>query len=379
MTSAPAAEAKLRAAIDVAWPSMVRLLGAQDRKARQAQLHHRSCGNGGGADFIHEAAPEREDLKIKLFREIERDRPARRRSSPPRPPASCRRGCSRECSASRAGDHRPSLQPGLSAAAGRDRSRRRHLGERHGPRPATILPAIGMHVLRLKKEIDGLYLRPPAGSAVARGAAHASTRTSARPATSTTRIVYSAGLRWAFMGSFLTYHLAGGPGGMRDFIKQFDPTPGAAVDGPAISQMERTLERRLDRGLRNPGGRPLRRRDRGQAQRGAGRHDAAASSSTRSAPAWHSCARRRPSAKPRPVKRWKAGAKIDGRSNHGKAPSDAAWLDYNGHMTGGGVSRWPSATAADACVPLYRRRRRLSRLGPHLLHRRNSSQLFSVR
>lgn len=26
------------------------------------------------------------------------------------------------------------------------------------------------------------------------------------------------------MGSFLTYHVAGGPGGMRDFIKQFDPT-----------------------------------------------------------------------------------------------------------------------------------------------------------
>jgi carnitine 3-dehydrogenase len=26
------------------------------------------------------------------------------------------------------------------------------------------------------------------------------------------------------MGSFLTYHVAGGPGGMRHFISQFDPT-----------------------------------------------------------------------------------------------------------------------------------------------------------
>ena len=80
-----------------------------------------------------------------------------------------------------------------------------------------------MHVLRLKKEIDGLYLRPAAGSAVARGAAHS------QQGVGTTgdiddSIVYSAGMRWAFMGSFLTYHLAGGPGGMRDFIKQFDPT-----------------------------------------------------------------------------------------------------------------------------------------------------------
>jgi carnitine 3-dehydrogenase len=37
-------------------------------------------------------------------------------------------------------------------------------------------------------------------------------------------IRYGAGLRWAFMGSFLTYRIAGGEAGMRHFLEQFGPT-----------------------------------------------------------------------------------------------------------------------------------------------------------
>src|SRR6185437_15489749 len=33
-----------------------------------------------------------------------------------------------------------------------------------------------------------------------------------------------AGLRWSFMGSFLTYRAAGGEEGMRHFVEQFGPT-----------------------------------------------------------------------------------------------------------------------------------------------------------
>ena len=36
-------------------------------------------------------------------------------------------------------------------------------------------------------------------------------------------IRYGAGLRWAFMGSFLTYRIAGGEQGMRHFLQQFGP------------------------------------------------------------------------------------------------------------------------------------------------------------
>ncbi|MBL8893096.1 MAG: thioesterase family protein, partial [Rhizobiales bacterium] len=61
-------------------------------------------------------------------------------------------------------------------------------------------------------------------------------------------IVYSAGMRWAFMGSFLTYHLAGGPGGMRDFIKQFDPTLELPWTDLPFPKWNDTLEKRLVEG-----------------------------------------------------------------------------------------------------------------------------------
>ena len=33
-----------------------------------------------------------------------------------------------------------------------------------------------------------------------------------------------AGLRWAQMGTFMTYRIAGGEGGMRHFMEQFGPS-----------------------------------------------------------------------------------------------------------------------------------------------------------
>src|ERR1700741_1315497 len=64
----PSAEAKLRAAIDVAWPSMTRLLN--DPKPKRGKLAFTTdlSEKASKANFIHEAAPEREELKIRLFR-----------------------------------------------------------------------------------------------------------------------------------------------------------------------------------------------------------------------------------------------------------------------------------------------------------------------
>jgi carnitine 3-dehydrogenase len=80
-----------------------------------------------------------------------------------------------------------------------------------------------MHVLRLKREIEG-YICDRLQEALWREALHILDKDVGTTGDIDDSIVYSAGLRWAFMGSFLSYHLAGGPGGMRDFIKQFDPT-----------------------------------------------------------------------------------------------------------------------------------------------------------
>jgi carnitine 3-dehydrogenase len=80
-----------------------------------------------------------------------------------------------------------------------------------------------MKVLRLKREIDG-YICDRLQEALWREALHIIDKDIVSPEEIDDSIIYSAGLRWAFMGPFLTFHLAGGDGGMRHFLAQFDPT-----------------------------------------------------------------------------------------------------------------------------------------------------------
>ena len=56
------------------------------------------------------------------------------------------------------------------------------------------------------------------------------------------------GLRWAFMGTFLAWHLGGGPGGMRHTIEQFGPAlelPWSHMKAPELTD---ELKRRIVEG-----------------------------------------------------------------------------------------------------------------------------------
>ena len=267
-----AAEGKLRAAIDVAWPAMERLIGR--KTARPGKLSFTTeLAEMAAADFIQEAAPEREDLKIRLFREIgETARPdvVIASSSSGFLPSRLQSQCPHPERVMIGHPFNPVyLLPLVEVVPGKA------TGERFMDEAAAFYTANGMHVLRLKKEIPG-YICDRLQEALWREALHCLNKDVGSTGDIDDALIYSAGLRWAFMGSFLTYHLAGGPGGMRDFIRQFDPSLELAVDRPRLSQMERQAGAATDRGLRNPGGRPFGRRDRGQAQRGPGRPAAAA-------------------------------------------------------------------------------------------------------
>jgi carnitine 3-dehydrogenase len=114
-------------------------------------------------------------------------------------------------------------------------------------RAAEYFEAIGMHVLRLKKEIMG-YICDRLQEALWREALHILNKDIGTTADIDDSIVYSAGMRWAFMGSFMTYHVAGGPGGMRDFIKQFDPTLELDWTDLKFPKWNEALEKRLVEG-----------------------------------------------------------------------------------------------------------------------------------
>lgn len=50
-------------------------------------------------------------------------------------------------------------------------------------------------------------------------------------------VVYGCGLRWSLMGTFLTFHLAGGEPGMRHMLEQFGPAlklPWTKLEAPSL-------------------------------------------------------------------------------------------------------------------------------------------------
>jgi carnitine 3-dehydrogenase len=216
----PSAEAKLKAAIKVAWPSMEKLLGKPKKKGKLTFTTN-LAEMASKADFIHEAAPEREDLKIKLFKDIDAVAAPHviiSSSSSGFLPTKLQSECKHPERVIIGHPFNPVyLLPLVETVPGAKTSTETM------DRAGVYFESIGMHVLRLKKEIEG-YICDRLQEALWREALHILDKDIGSTGDIDDSVVFSAGMRWAFMGSFLTYHLAGGPGGMRDFMKQFDPT-----------------------------------------------------------------------------------------------------------------------------------------------------------
>ena len=97
--------------------------------------------------------------------------------------------------------------------------------------------SLGMHPLHVRKEIDG-FIADRLLEALWREALHLVNDGVATTDEIDRAITYGPGLRWAVMGSFLSYRLAGGEAGMRHFMAQFGPAlklPWARFDGPELT------------------------------------------------------------------------------------------------------------------------------------------------
>ena len=81
---------------------------------------------------------------------------------------------------------------------------------------------IGMRPLIVQKEIEG-YISDRLQEALWREALHIINDGVASTEEVDDAIVYGPGLRWAFMGVCLTFHLAGGETGMKHMLEQFGP------------------------------------------------------------------------------------------------------------------------------------------------------------
>ena len=82
--------------------------------------------------------------------------------------------------------------------------------------------SIGMDTLVLKKEIEG-YLSDRLQESMWRESLHLLNNNLASTEDLDKAISQGPGMRWAMMGAFLTFYLAGGKLGMKHYIEQFGP------------------------------------------------------------------------------------------------------------------------------------------------------------
>ncbi len=217
---APGAEGRLRAEVERAWPAARRLGLLDGADPDRLEWAPDAAGVAARSGFVQEAVPEREDLKRKVLAEIDAAAPPGAviaSSSSGLLPSRLQADCP---GAERVLVGHPFnpvyLLPLVEIVAGDQTS------PASVEAAAALYRSLGMHPLVVRREIDG-YVADRLQEALWREALHLVDRGIATTAEVDDAIVYGPGLRWAGMGTFLTYHLAGGPGGMGHFLDQFGP------------------------------------------------------------------------------------------------------------------------------------------------------------
>ena len=232
---ADGAQERLRAAVQRAWPSAARLglfPGADPHRLRWCDSPEEVAES---ADFLQENAPEVETVKQSLLGRLDAA------AEPATPIASSSSG----------------LLPSR-LAEGLSHPERLLIG--HPFNPVYLLPLVEvvpgeatsddavaaavahyddlvMHPLVVRNEVEG-YLSDRLQEALWRENLHLVNDGVATTAELDDAIVYGPGLRWAAMGTNLTFHLAGGEGGMRHMLEQFGPAlrlPWTRLQAPELT------------------------------------------------------------------------------------------------------------------------------------------------
>lgn len=216
---APNAESKARAAIDAAWPAMSRRGLARGASPSRLAFHANLDDCVRNADFVQESAPEREALKQELLAEIDAANPTAivASSTSGLLPTVLSARMTRPGRMLVGHPFNPVYLLPLVELVG---------GERTAPgtieSAAAFYKSIGMRPLPVRKEIVG-FIADRLMEALWREALWLVNDDVATTEEVDAAVVYGCGLRWSLMGTFLTFHLAGGEGGMRHMLHQFGP------------------------------------------------------------------------------------------------------------------------------------------------------------
>lgn len=218
---APAFGDRLQGLIEDAWPSLTEL-GLAAGASRDNLVLATSLGDAvGHADFVQESAPENLGLKRRLLAELAAATPSEVVIS-----SSTSGYGMTEMATEAASPHRlvvghpfnpPYLIPLVEVVA----------GERTDPEvigwTADFFTHAGKSVITMDREVPG-FIANRLQEALWREALHMVAAGEATVEQIDASITEGPGLRWAFHGPLLTFHLAGGPGGMAHMLDHFGPS-----------------------------------------------------------------------------------------------------------------------------------------------------------
>ncbi|MDQ0252857.1 carnitine 3-dehydrogenase [Evansella vedderi] len=229
------AEERTRKAVSHAWPSLEKLglaEGASQDRIRFASTIEEAVAN---ADLIQENVPEREELKKNVLASIDQFAKSEAiigSSTSGIMPSVLQEGLQHPERFIVAHPFNPVYILPLVELVGGESTKADVI-----ERASDFYQSIQMKPLVINKEIEG-HLADRLMEALWREALHLVNDGVATTEEVDAAIIYGAGLRWAQMGPFLTFHLAGGEKGMRHMLDQFGPAlklPWTKLDAPELT------------------------------------------------------------------------------------------------------------------------------------------------
>ena len=214
----PNAETNLRKVVDDAWPVVTRL-NPHETASRERLLFTPDLETAvSEADFIQESAPDREELKIALFRDIDRLAPKDciiASSSSDFLPTRLADQCQYPERCIIGHPFAPSYLMPLVEVVGGEKT-----DEESMAWAMLFYHSIGKKALRLKKEINS-YIANRFQNVVLKEATAMVEAGICNFDDIDAAMSYGPGMRWAFAGPAMCYHLGGGKGGIESMIDQF--------------------------------------------------------------------------------------------------------------------------------------------------------------
>lgn len=230
------APTRTRAFVDNAWGSLERLGladGASPARLRFADSLEEAVED---ADLIQENVPERLELKREILAAL--DASAAEgvvigSSTSGFKPSDLQQDCTRVSGrVIVAHPFNPVYLLPLVELVGGDATRAEHT-----ERARALYQELAMRPLVVRREIEG-HIADRLMEALWREALHLVNDGVATTEEIDAAVVYGCGLRWSLMGTFLTFHLAGGEPGMRHMLEQFGPAlklPWTKLEAPELT------------------------------------------------------------------------------------------------------------------------------------------------